>query len=161
MTAARDQRHERRLDLVGRKKRGRDVPVQVIHWRQRQFVRRGERLRGREADEQRGDEARAAGHGHEVDVRDRDARARERVIDHIADQLEVVSRGDLGDDAPEAVVDSLRRDHVGGDLAVGRHERGARVVAAGLDREYQPLAPKVEIVSVVRHMITASSPVSR
>ena len=53
------------------------------------------------------------------------------------DQLEVVARGDLGDDAAEAIVDALRGDHVRADLAVARDDRGAGVVAARLEREDQ------------------------
>ena len=49
------------------------------------------------------------------------------------DQLEVVARGDLRDDAAEAVVDALRGDDVRADLAVGRDDGRAGVVAAGLD----------------------------
>ena len=96
----------------GLEKRRGDVAVQVIDGRERQLVRRGERLRGREADEQRRDQPRAAGDGDELDVGQPDAGAGERVVDDVADQLEVVARGDLRDDAAVAVVDPLRRDHV-------------------------------------------------
>ena len=84
----------------------------------------------------------------------------ERVVDDGPDQVEVMARGDLRDHAAVAIVDPLGRDHVGPDLAVLGDDRRAGVVAAGLEREDHPDALGVDAVSAVRHMITASSPVS-
>jgi len=85
---------------------------------------------------------------------------RERIFEAVTDQVEVMPRGDFGHDPAVASVHALRGDHVGEDLARGRDDRRAGVVAARLQREDQPGALEVDAVSEVRHMITASSPVS-
>ena len=65
MPAAREEARERRLDGCGFEVERRDVPVEVIDGDERQAARPRERLRGRDADEERADEPRA--------LRDRDA----------------------------------------------------------------------------------------
>jgi hypothetical protein len=77
----------------------------------------------------------------------------EGVVDDRVDELEVVARGDLRHHAAEAVVDALGGDDVGEDLAAVGDDGGAGVVAGGLEREDHA-------GGVLRHMITASSPLS-
>jgi hypothetical protein len=108
VAAARDQTEERRLEGVRREEARGDVPVQMVDARQRELVRGGECLRRGEPDEQRRDQTRATGHGDQVDLLERGAGARERIVDHVPDQLEVVARGDLGYDTAVAVVNPLR-----------------------------------------------------
>ena len=68
VAARREQRQERRLDRIGLEVEGGDVAVQVVDGDQRQAAGEGERLGGREADEERADQARALGDGHRRDV---------------------------------------------------------------------------------------------
>ena len=112
-----------------------DVALEVVDGRQRQPARGGDRLRGRDADEQRADEARPLRDRDEVDVGERRAGAAQRVVDGGVGELEVVARGDLRHDAAVGVVDALRGDDVRAHLAVARDDRRAGVVAAGLQRE--------------------------
>jgi len=102
---------------------------------------------------------------HQLEVGERGACLAQRVGDGIVDQLQVVPGGDLRDHPAIAIVNSLRGDHVGEDPALRGDDRRARVVATGLQGKYaagaHPAAPGVEIVSAVRHMMTASSPLSR
>ena len=90
-----------------------------------------------------------------------DVRLAQRVLNGGPDEREVVAAGDLGDDPSVAVMDPLRGDDVGQDLAVTRDDGRAGVVAGGLESEDHPAAPDGDVVSRVRHMITASSPLSR
>ena len=107
------------------------------------------------------DQARALRHRHELDVGQADLGLVQRVLDDGADQLQMVAAGDLGHDPAVAVVDALRGDDVGADLPSGGHDSRAGVVAGGLEGEDHPAAPDGEVVFRVRHMITASSPLSR
>ena len=74
-------------------------------------------------------------------------------------------------DTAETRVHLLRGDHVGGDRSVTPDERGARVVAARLEREDHgrwwatgsasgTSSRRPRSVAGVRHMISASSPLS-
>ena len=107
VSAAGDQAHERRLERVRSEEAGRHVPAQVIDRRKRQPPRRGQPLRRLQAHEQRADQPRALGDRHQLDIVEAHVRARQRVVDDIVDQLEVVSGSDLGNDAAEAVVHAL------------------------------------------------------
>ena len=72
-----------------------------------------------------------------------------------------VRRGEMSaSDLDEAIVSLLGGDHVRADPAVLVDDGRAGVVAARLEREYHADALGVDSVSAVRHMITASSPVS-
>ena len=104
MAAAREQAEERRLDRVGREVERGDVPVQVVDRHEGQAARPGERLRRREADEQRPDEPRPPRHRDRLDVVQGRVRTIERLADDRRHELEVPPRGDLGDDAAEAGV---------------------------------------------------------
>ena len=135
MAARGDQAGERRLERVGLQVVGGDVAVQVVDRHERESAGGGERLRGRDADEQRADQPRALRHGDLLDVVERGAGAVERVVDDRVDELEVVARGDLRDDAAEARVHALGGDDVGEQIALIGDDGGARVVARRLDRE--------------------------
>ena len=138
-----------------------DVAVQVVDGHEREPARPGERLRRREADEQRADQARPARDGDGLDVVEGGAALLERLGEHRADELEVPARGDLGHDAAVARVQlGLRGDDVGAHLAVPRDERDRGLVAGGLDPEdhADPLRPFASGGSF--HMISASSRLS-
>ena len=137
------------------------MAVEVVDRRQRQLVGGGHRLGRRQPHEQSGDEARPPRDGHELDVGQLRAGLMQRILDRRADKLEVVAAGDLRDDAAIAVVDPLGRDDVGTDLAGACDDCRTGVVAGGLESEDHPPRPTWEVVSRVRHMITASSPLSR
>ena len=147
------------------------MALEVVDSGKRQLARGRDPLRHAPADEQRPDETGAAGRCDQRDVIEARARARERLVDHRVDQLGVVARGDLGNDAAEARVHLLGGDHVGGDRSVAPDERGARVVAARLEREDHgrwwatgsaagTSSRRPWSVAGVRHMISASSPLS-
>ena len=101
-----------------------------------------------------------------VDVVERRAGLAQRVVDDRVDQLEVMARGDLGHDAAEAVVHALGGDDVRVHRAVVADDRRARVVARGLEGEdhagaaFGTSSSVPRSVAGVRHMTTASSPLS-
>ena len=118
VAAAGDQAEEGRLERLGLEEVGGDVALQVVDRDQRQPPRRGDRLGGADPDQQRADQARAGGHRDRLDLVERGAGLGQRRLDHRHRQLEVVARGDLGDDAAEVRVRlGLRGDHVGEDRA--------------------------------------------
>ena len=121
VAAAREQAQERRLDRVGPEEERRDVAVQVVDGRERQAARPGQRLRGRDADEQCADEPGALRDRDRVDVVERRSRLAERLAHDRDDELEMPPRRDLGDDAAVAGVQvGLRGDDVRADLALPR-----------------------------------------
>ena len=175
VAAAGEQADERRLEDDARRPSEtaqevrRDVALEVVDRRERQAARGGDRLRGRDADEQRADEPRPLRDADERDVVERRAGAAQRVVDRGVGELEVVARGDLRHDAAVGVVDALRGDDVRQHVAVAGDDRRARVVAARLDREdevhqtgagFGTSSKRPESVIGVRHMMTASSPLS-
>src|SRR6185369_237132 len=66
-----EQAEKRRIDVLWLEVERRDVPVQVVHWDQRQAARPGDRLRRGDADEQSADEARPASDRNGVDLVER------------------------------------------------------------------------------------------
>ena len=104
MAAARDQAEERRLERVGSRKAEATCPCR---W---STPASGLRCAAASAfaeltpDQQRADQPGAAGDRERVDVGEADARVGEGGVDDGIDQLEVVARGDLGDDPAEALV---------------------------------------------------------
>jgi len=113
----------------------------VVDRDQRQPPRGGNRLGGAEADQEGADQAGAGGHRDRLDVLQRNARFRQRCLDHRHRQLQMVARSHLGDDAAEAGVRLvLRGDHVGED-ARPVDDGSAGVIAGGLDRENHELSP--------------------
>ncbi len=114
----------------------------------------------RDPDQQCTDEAGSAGDRDQIELGQGSAGDPQGVVDDVADQLQMVSRGDLGHDSAVAIVDPLGGDHVGEDLTLVGDDRGAGVVAACFQREDHPEAPDVDVAWVARHMIIASSPVS-
>ena len=133
------------------------VAVQVIHRHERQLAGGGKSLRGRQAHQQRADQAGTARDGNGVDVVEPSLGALERVRGDGIHEFQVVARGDLGDHAAVArMQQSLGRDHVRRNLAVTAHDRCARVVAARLEGEDHAVVRS----STVRHMMSASSRLS-
>ncbi len=168
MPAAGDQAHERRLErLAICEEVSGHMPLEVVDGGERQLPRGGDRLRRREADEQRAHEPGALGGGDELHALEARSRLLERLRDDRVHQLEVVARGDLGDYAAEGDVRLLGGDHVGEHLPTGVDHRRARVVAAclqGKDRHTEPgfgtSSRDPASVAGVRHMTSASSPLS-
>ena len=76
VAAAGDQAEERRLERLGLEEVGGDVALQVVDRDQRQPPRRGDRLRGADADQQRPDQARAGGDRDRLDLVERRRRPR-------------------------------------------------------------------------------------
>ena len=74
VTAAGEQADERRLDRLAPEGERGDVAAQVVDRDERQLPRPGERLRRRDADEQRSDEPRALRHRDALDVVERSLR---------------------------------------------------------------------------------------
>ena len=144
MAAAGDQAQERRLERIRapgswpRRGRGGGRPGPAGAGARRRAPWRCD------PDEQRRDQAGTARDRDQLDVARARTRRSQRVVDHGADQLEVVTRGDLRDDSAVAAVDALGGDHVRADRPVRRDDRRARVVAAGLEREDHPAAPVPE-----------------
>src|ERR1051326_3592533 len=94
------------------------------------------RLRVRNADEQRADEAWANRHCETVNVFVRDTGAFERFVDDGNNLVEMFARCEFGNDAAEAFVNrNLRRDYGRQDLAAVAHERGRSFVTGGFDTE--------------------------
>src|SRR6185312_12948371 len=154
VAAGGDQAEEGRLQRFGLEEVGGDVALQVIDRDQRQPAGGGDRLRGRDPDQEGADQPGPGGGGDRLDVVQSHPGLAERRLDHRGGQLQVVAGGDLGDDAAEARVGGgLRGDHVGEDAPAVEHG-GAGVVAGRLDGEEQASAPQSS------HMISASSPLS-
>src|SRR6185437_16884957 len=98
---------------------GGDVPVQVVDRSEREPASPGQRLRGRETDEERADEPRPGGDGDHVDIVEASAALGERRVDHGRYELEMAARCDLRHDAAVARVQlGLGGDDARPDLAV-------------------------------------------
>ena len=134
VAAARDQAEERRLDRIGLEEVGRDVTVEVIDPDQRQPVRGGQRLCRAHADQQRPDQPGGRRDRDGVKIGKLSPGVREGPVDHGVDELEVVARGDLGDDASVALVEGGLRGNEVGENPGAVEDRGAGVVAGGLER---------------------------
>jgi hypothetical protein len=80
----------------------------VVHRRQRQLPGGRQGLGGRQAHQQRPDKPRALRCGKQLDLGQRDPRPVQCLLHDQVDKLEVVTRGDLGNDPTEAVVNALR-----------------------------------------------------
>ena len=165
MAAAREEARERRLERVGLEVERRDVPLEVIDGDERQSPRPRDRLGGRQADEQRAHEPRALRHADAIEVVEPDTRVLERSSDDRRNELEVASRGDLGNDAAEPRVKlGLRGDDRRQHRAVARDDRGRGLVARGLDAEDVQPTPSSSAGSAAgsgsRHMMSASSRLS-
>ena len=111
MAAAREQARERRLEWVGRQVERRDVALEVVDRDERQVARPRDRLGGRDADEQRADEARALRDADAVDVVEPSPASSSASRDHRRDQLEVAPRRDLGHHAAVPRVKVRLRGH--------------------------------------------------
>ena len=117
------------------------MALQVVDRDERQLAPPGQRLGGRQPDEQRTDQPRALSDGDRLDVVQARLRLAERLSDHRQDELEVVPRGDLRHDPAEARVQvGLRGNDVGAELSVTRQERRRRLVAGGLEPENHALS---------------------
>ena len=151
--------------------------AKVVDGDERQAARPCDRLRRREPDEERADEARALCDAHLADIRERDVRVLERGADHRGDELEVPPRGDLRDDAAVTRVQIRLRGHdEESSSAVAGDDGGRRLVARRLDaqdrqaslgdgdsrpRRRRALEPSSSREgSASRHMIIASSRLS-
>ncbi len=151
MPAAREEAEERRLERARLEVERGDVPVEVVDRHERQATRPRDRLRGGDADEQRADQPRPLRHGNAVDVVERRAGLGERLADDRRDELEVATRGNLGNDAAVARVEvGLRRDDARAYLSLLGDERRGGLVARRLEPENHASL----------HMMSASSRLS-
>ena len=126
-----------RLSLQAEKRRE-EMRFEVMDGMERAAQGPGCRLTERETDEQRTDEARTAGGGDEVDIGERHAGAGEGFAPHRRPVVQVLARGDLGNDtAVRAVRCKLARHHRGEHAPVGIDERAGGVVTGGFDAERQ------------------------
>ena len=164
--AAREQAEERRVDGLGLEIERGDVAVQVVDRGERQPPRPGERLRGRQPDEERADQPRALRDRDPLDPVEPDTGLAERLAQDGRDELEMPPRRDLRDDAAVLRVQlRLGGDDVGEDLAVVRDERRSGLVAGRLEPEDQALARLANgvaphdqrVFSVVRVVAAADS----
>ena len=160
--AAREEAGERRLEGLGPQVERRDVRAEMVDRHEREAARPGDRLRGREADEQRADETGALGDGDPADVVEAPPRVVERRAQDRRNELEVPSRGDLRHHAAVPRVElGLRGDDRGEQLAVLGDDGGGRLVAGRLEAEDEPAhAAPSGSGSASRHMISASSRLS-
>ena len=141
MAARHHERHERKRQIAVLKEQRLDVPGEVVHRHERTIQRERERLRERDADEQRADEAGALRDGNGIELLEIGLRGIERRADDAADVADVLARRELGHDAAPLAVDGhLRRDDVRSDRprAIGlRDHGGRRLVARRLDAQHQ------------------------
>ena len=157
VTAAREQAEKGRLDRLRLEVERCNVTVQVIDRDQRQPVRPGDGLRSRETDEQRADEAWSLRDRDRIEGLELGVRLGQCLPQHGHDELEVASRSDLRDDAPEASVKlRLRGDDVREDSPIGRDDRGGRLVTRSFDAQDQSSGSLIGSF----HMINASSRLS-
>ncbi len=156
------QADERRLEVERPQIERRDVTVQMVDRRERKPARPRERLRCRDTDQQRSDQAGMRRHRDGFDVGRRCACPGQRFRDNGNDELEVPAARDLGHHATETRMEiGLRGDDVGDDLSVRGHERGRGLVARRLDPEDHVASESAGgRVPESRHMINASSRLS-
>ena len=129
--STREQARERRLEGIGSEVERRDVRVEMVDGHERQAPCPGERLRGREADEQCTDEPGALRHADAVDRVQPDACLVESGPDDRGDELEMPPRCDLRHDAPVPGVElGLRSDDRGGDDSVSVDDRRGGLATA-------------------------------
>jgi hypothetical protein len=107
-----------------------DVPLQVVDADERHAATEGDRLRRGDPHQERPDEPRPDGDGHGVDVSERRLGLAQRHLEQRVDALEVRPGGDLGDHAPELLVEvSLAGDQVRTDQPPVLDDRDGRLVA--------------------------------
>ena len=172
VTPAGHQRDEGRLEWIRRYEVGRDVPLEVVDPVEGQVGGQRQTLGRRYADQQCARQPRALRDRHSVDPLQPHVGPGQRIVHHRAHQLEVTPGSDLRYHAAICVVDPLRRDDVREDLSTRADDRRAGVVAAGLQREQGAAHERLtgpaagtssrlpRRVAGVRHMISASSPLS-
>ena len=86
--------------------------------------------------QQRAGQARRVGHGHGVDLLERQAGLAQGLVDHRQDALEMGAGGDFRHHAAEAPVQVVLRGHDRGQhLQPVGHDRRGRFVAGGFERE--------------------------
>ncbi len=125
-----------RCVLVTAQINGQEVPVEVVDAYDGQAAAVGDRLGGREPDEQRTDEARPLGHGDRIHVVEAVGQGGEGPFEHRDDGTQVGAGGELGNDpAVGRVQADLARHGVRQHQAVVTHHGGTRLVAAALDAE--------------------------
>ena len=155
VAARRQQYQERRRHRLGLEVERRVVAVQVADGDQRQAAREGQRLGGRQPDQQCPDQARALGDGDGDDLVESGAGIVQRPFDHGHAQLQVPARGHLGHHPAVAGMQlGLGGDHTRPQPSTVVDQRGGGLVAGALDREDHATG------SGSRHMIRASSRLS-
>ena len=119
-----------------REVRGVEMPLEMVDAEQRNAACEGEGLRGREADEQRPDQARPRRGRDEPDFGQSHSGLRERLLEHRGQVLQMRAGRQLRHDAAVARVrPHLRGDDVGSDRPVVAEYGHRGLVAGGLDAE--------------------------
>src|SRR5215469_74136 len=104
MPARHDQREKReRNPLLD--ERGQDVPLDMVDTDHRLARRLHQALRAHQADQQRADEARPAGHGDTIDVAEGAPGGFYRALNQGHDRDDVIARRELGHDSTVGAVD--------------------------------------------------------
>ncbi len=135
------------------------MAVQVVDHHERLARGVGQRLGGRDPDQEGPDQPRALGDRDGADVVERQTGRRERLVHDRVDRAQVVARGDLGHHAAVGRVQlGLRGDDAGDHVPAG-DDRGGGLVAGGLDREDGRAGHPLHVSSgpPPRHMMIASS----
>ena len=91
VAAACQETEKRRLERIRLQIERRDVPLQMVDWRERQALRPRDRLRRGDADEQRADQSGTGGDSNEVDVVERSVRICERFAHDGCNELEMTA----------------------------------------------------------------------
>ena len=133
-------------DMLPRQRRGLQVRLQVIDADQRDIPGPGQSLGGGHSDQQRPDEPRSVSDRNRGNLRGRDARFAQALLDHRGQGLDVGPAGDLRDDAAVGSVElGLGADDLGEEVRghgirgrvsrAGGDDRGGGLVAGGLDAQ--------------------------
>jgi hypothetical protein len=112
-----------------------DVPLKMVYRNQRLAQPERQRLRKRNAYQQRAREARPFGHSNGIDLRIRHTRAMHRLAHHRQDRPQVLAAGELRHHAAVARMDQLRSHHIRQHLRPAAHHRRRGLIAGGLDTE--------------------------
>ena len=97
MSAGRHKTEKRRFQIRMFNIVCRNMSLDMVHADQRKVPRKCDRLRLRNANQQRADQPRPVGHAHGVDIIQRHIRFFQRLLDNLVDLLYMFSRCDLRD----------------------------------------------------------------
>ena len=138
VTARHEHHQQRKLQGGIFQRRRVQMRLHVVDADEGHVPRHRQRLGRRHADEQCADQTRPDRAGHRIDAFVVDSCLDDGAGDHGIEDVEVCSRGNLGNHATEVAVQiDLRRHHVRHHVVATEHERRSRLVTARLDAENQ------------------------